>query len=78
MTSLKGDNLGATTDKTAQNRDQIQIHPDGMCQQVDANGQPTDNVGTGGCIGIQTYEDCVIVHDFLLRYHGLKVKVVTE
>jgi hypothetical protein len=78
MTPLKGDNPGATPNKTAQDRDQIQIHPDGMCEQVDANGQPTKNVGTGGCIGIQTYEDCLRVHDFLLRYHGLKVKVVAE
>lgn len=77
MSSLKGDNLGAGAKMTAQDRTEIQIHPDGMCQQV-ANGQPTANVGTGGCIGIQTYESCLIVHDFLLRYHGLKVKVVAE
>ena len=53
---------------TAQDRTDIQIHPDGEC---------TDNVmgGTAGCIGIQTYSDCEQVLRTLENYHGLRVKV---
>ncbi|MEO8616437.1 MAG: hypothetical protein ABI600_14935 [Luteolibacter sp.] len=53
---------------TAQGRTDIQIHPDGEC---------ADNVmgGTAGCIGIQTYNDCLKVDGILQRFHGLKVKV---
>ncbi|HLP80615.1 MAG TPA: hypothetical protein VK141_01325, partial [Nitrosomonas sp.] len=51
-----------------QDRSDIQIHPDGECN---------DEVmgGTAGCIGIQTYKDCEEVNDVLGNYHGLKVKV---
>lgn len=55
------------TPSEAQNRTDIQIHPDGEC---------ADNVmaGTAGCIGIQTYKDCLQVDGILQRFHGLKVK----
>lgn len=51
-----------------QGRSDIQIHPDGECN---------DNVmgGTAGCIGVQTYKDCQAIDSVLTRYHGLKVKV---
>lgn len=53
---------------TAQGRTDIQIHPDGEC---------TDEImgGTAGCIGIQTYKDCLQVDGVLQRFNGLKVKV---
>lgn len=47
----------------AQNRNEIQIHPDGKCD------------GTAGCVGIQKYNDCVEVKDALQRYNTLKIKV---
>ena len=56
------------TPSEAQNRTDIQIHPDGEC---------TDNVmaGTAGCIGIQSYSYCEQVLRTIENYHGLKVKV---
>lgn len=52
----------------AQNRTDIQLHPDGEC---------TDSVmgGTAGCIGIQKYNACLEVQQTLNQYHGLKIKV---
>jgi hypothetical protein len=55
----------------AQNRDAIQIHPDGMCNDSYMSG-------TAGCIGIQTYKDCYDFRDVIQRYNGLKVKVVLD
>lgn len=46
-------------------RQHLQIHPDGKRN------------GTLGCIGIQTYEDCVRVRRILQNYHQLKLNVET-
>lgn len=52
----------------AQSRTDLQIHPDGECE---------DSVmsGTAGCIGIQTFVDCENIDDTLTNYHSLKLKV---
>jgi hypothetical protein len=51
---------------SAANRSQIQIHPDGKQN------------GTAGCVGIQTYEDCLEVLHVLRRYNALKLKTEIE
>jgi hypothetical protein len=56
------------TPTTAQNRTDIQIHPDGECNDPNMGG-------TAGCIGIQTWDGCNAIHKILRIYHGLKVKV---
>jgi hypothetical protein len=48
---------------TAAGRTQLQIHPDGRKN------------GTMGCIGIQTYNDCLSVNAILQRYHQLSLMV---
>jgi hypothetical protein len=60
--------MSPITPSEAQNRTDIQIHPDGEC---------TDTVmaGTAGCIGIQSYSYCEQVLKTIENYHGLKVKV---
>lgn len=55
----------------AQNRNEIQIHPDGECND-DVMG------GTAGCIGIQTYKACQQIQLVLQNYHSIKVKVIQE
>ena len=55
----------------AQNRDAIQIHPDGECNDPVMGG-------TAGCIGIQTFRGCNEVLRTLQSFHSLKVKVVTQ
>jgi hypothetical protein len=50
----------------AQNRSYIQIHPDGKKD------------GTRGCIGIQSYQECVEVDSTLTNYNGLKFKVEVQ
>lgn len=48
---------------TAANRTQLQIHPDGRKN------------GTMGCVGIQSYNDCLSVNAILQRYHQLSLLV---
>lgn len=55
----------------AQNRNEIQIHPDGECNDPVMGG-------TAGCIGIQTYRGCDQVLRVLKNYHSLKVKVIAQ
>jgi hypothetical protein len=55
----------------AQNRNEIQIHPDGECNDPVMGG-------TAGCIGIQTFRGCNEVLRTLQNFHSLKVKVVAH
>jgi len=50
----------------AANRSEIQIHPDGKKD------------GTAGCIGIQTFRDCVSIKFILKRYNALKLKTEVQ
>lgn len=60
--------LEAIPPSEAQDRTDIQIHPDGECLDPIM-------AGTAGCIGIQTYQDCKQIDYVLQRFHGLRVKI---
>ena len=64
LETIKPANVSAVI--AAQNRSEIQLHPDGECN------------GTAGCVGVQTYLDCQQVDDVLTNYHGLKIKVQSK
>lgn len=51
---------------TASGRTHLQIHPDGRKN------------GTMGCIGIQSYSDCLAVHSLLRKYHQAHLLVSIE
>lgn len=55
--------LAQISPTTSYERSGLLIHPDGRRD------------GTLGCIGVQTYVQCVQVRDTLRNYHSLKIKV---
>lgn len=66
QTTISSNDVAIKDVKESSNRYAIQIHPDGKQN------------GTGGCIGIQNFEDCKEVRAALTNYKKLTIKVIIQ